>query len=455
MIRLMRPPARTSSSSTSVFSANVAMTSSVPCRLATPWYGNTSTTSPMCMFETSISIGSAPESSMVLKKIGAILPPTHRPPVRLFGTFGMSSPMNHSTEFVADLREDPVPTTSPTYAIWWPFCFSASICAGASVMPSRGFLSIASACRGMSGRDHASGAGLKSSVLVSPVTLNVVKVIFSGTSGRLVNHSASAQLRITRSACVFPARAFASTSWNASNIRSVFDSSSAAPSARSSTSSALIRGAMLYPPCMVPRMSTAFRLDTRGEETVPSSTAVSQLALTYAASSTPGGTRFSNKSISAASSPFGGFSSCSTREATCFASKGLGAMFSAARSATCASYSVRNVDAAREESAAQGEERGGVQRARAEPTARGGERRSARGRGHGRDQGGDPSDAPETPTLAQGRASRRRTARPLRSIVAAVGLGRDTTGEGKRDGQSRVLDARSAAAPRGRTPPEL
>jgi len=213
---------------------------------------------------------------------------------------------------------------------------------------------------------------------------------------------------------------------------------------------------MLYPPCMVPRISTAFRLDTKGEVAVPSSTAVSQLALTYAASSTPGGTRFSNRSISAASSPLGGFSSCSTSEATCFASKGLGAMFSAARSATCASYSVRNVDAAREESAAQGgrSEEGFSARAPSPPRAAASAARRA-DEATGAIKVATPLDAPETPTLAQGRASRRRTARPLRSIVAAVGLGRDTTGEEKRDGQSRVLDARSAAAPRGRTPPEL
>jgi hypothetical protein len=49
----------------------------------------------------------------------------------------------------------------------------------------------------MSGRLQASGAGDRSSVLVSPVTLNTVTVIFLGTSGRLVNHSASAQLCIT------------------------------------------------------------------------------------------------------------------------------------------------------------------------------------------------------------------------------------------------------------------
>ncbi|MNP67023.1 hypothetical protein D3C76_1628040 [compost metagenome] len=51
---------------------------------------------------------------MVLKKMGAILPPRQTPPARLFGTKGMSSPMNQSTELVADLREEPVPTTSPT-----------------------------------------------------------------------------------------------------------------------------------------------------------------------------------------------------------------------------------------------------------------------------------------------------------------------------------------------------
>jgi hypothetical protein len=41
---------------------------------------------------------------MVLKKIGAILEPRQTPPKRLFGTKGMSSPVNHSTELVADLR---------------------------------------------------------------------------------------------------------------------------------------------------------------------------------------------------------------------------------------------------------------------------------------------------------------------------------------------------------------
>ena len=71
-------------------------------------------TSPMLSLVTSTSMGRAPESSCVLKKIGAILPPKHTPPKRLLGTKGMSSPVCQITELVADLREEPVPTTSPT-----------------------------------------------------------------------------------------------------------------------------------------------------------------------------------------------------------------------------------------------------------------------------------------------------------------------------------------------------
>ena len=79
--------------------------------------------------------GSAPLSSIVLKKMGAILPPMHRPWPRLLGTKGMSSPMYHSTELVADLRDEPVPTTSPTYTSWKPFSLSSTICACASWIP--------------------------------------------------------------------------------------------------------------------------------------------------------------------------------------------------------------------------------------------------------------------------------------------------------------------------------
>jgi len=64
----------------------------------------------------------------------------------------------------------------------------------------------------MSGRLQASGAGDRSSVLVSPGTLNTVTVIFFSTSGRLVNHSASAHDCSTSLALALPALAFWATS---------------------------------------------------------------------------------------------------------------------------------------------------------------------------------------------------------------------------------------------------
>ena len=70
----------------------------------------------MFMASTSASNTNAPASSIVLKKIGATLAPIQIPPPRLLGTPGKSSPKNHKTELVADFREEPVPTTSPTKA---------------------------------------------------------------------------------------------------------------------------------------------------------------------------------------------------------------------------------------------------------------------------------------------------------------------------------------------------
>ena len=87
----------------------------------------------------------------------------------------------------------------------------------------------------MSGRLQASGAGERSSVLVSPGTLKTVTVIFSGTLGRLVNHSASAQLWMTALARALPALALAATSLKKSNISSVFLSALAAASATASS----------------------------------------------------------------------------------------------------------------------------------------------------------------------------------------------------------------------------
>ena len=80
-------------------------------------------------------------------------------------------------------------------------------------MPARGFFSMASAWKGMSGRVEASGAGDRSSVLVSPETLKTVRVSEAGTSGREVNHSASAQDWMTPLAVATPLSASTFTSW--------------------------------------------------------------------------------------------------------------------------------------------------------------------------------------------------------------------------------------------------
>ncbi len=88
----------------------------------------------------------------------------------------------------------------------------------------------------MSGRLHASGAGDRSSVLVSPVTLKTVTVILEATSGRVVNHSALDQLSMTSDANLLPAVAFSATSWKKSNISSVFFNAAAATAATSESS---------------------------------------------------------------------------------------------------------------------------------------------------------------------------------------------------------------------------
>mmetsp|Transcript_14442 Transcript_14442/g.19790 ORF Transcript_14442/g.19790 Transcript_14442/m.19790 type:complete len:274 (-) Transcript_14442:283-1104(-) len=269
----------------------------------------------------------------------------HTPPPRLLGTCGMSSPKNHRMELVALFREEPVPTTSPTYAKGKPRCFSCSnwltgptLPSTSGTTPSRAFFNMASACSGMSGRDQASGAGDRSSVLVSPPTLNTVTVILAGTSLREVNHSASAQDCSTCLAKALPALALASTSKNASNIRIVCFRPCAAsgPSVLSSNSPTSV--AMLYPPCMVPSNSVALSRDRMGLEASFLATALRNAALTYAASSTPGEMRFASKSFkNAASAPFGSplnvLNKC-TRFAVVSASRGLGTTPIAFRSAT-------------------------------------------------------------------------------------------------------------------------
>ena len=97
----------------------------------------------------------------------------------------------------------------------------------------------------MSGRLQASGAGDRSSVLVSPGTLNTVTGMQRGTSGRTVNHSASAQLCITSLAMALPACALMATSWKKSNISKVFFKACAANAATSAWSSKSISGLTL------------------------------------------------------------------------------------------------------------------------------------------------------------------------------------------------------------------
>ena len=49
-----------------------------------------------------------------MKKISAILEASTMPPRCLLGTCGIRSPIHHTSELDADLRLEPVPTTSPT-----------------------------------------------------------------------------------------------------------------------------------------------------------------------------------------------------------------------------------------------------------------------------------------------------------------------------------------------------
>ncbi len=110
---------------------------------------------------------------------------------------------------------------------------------------------------------------------------------------------------------------------------------SAAVGARESVSNASINVCTLYPPCMVPNSFTAFFASIRGLFVLPLTMAVRKSALTYAASSTPGGTRCVKRFSRKSSSPLGGFSSSFTRSEHCAALMGFGTTPMAARSATC------------------------------------------------------------------------------------------------------------------------
>ena len=117
-------------------------------------------------------------------------------------------------------------------------------------------------------------------MLVSPVTLNTVTVILSGMSGLDVYHSASAHDSSTLSAAALASGVddadlcTSTTSWKASKTRRVCLSCLAAVS-RSSASvldSSVTSVPTLYPPCIVPRSSTARTGDMRVAGTSPSAT---------------------------------------------------------------------------------------------------------------------------------------------------------------------------------------
>ena len=58
---------------------------------------------------------------------------------------GISSPICHNTELVADFLDEPVPTTSPTNTSGLPFSFNSSIVSNGLSRPSLGILNIANA----------------------------------------------------------------------------------------------------------------------------------------------------------------------------------------------------------------------------------------------------------------------------------------------------------------------
>ena len=162
----------------------------------------------------------------------------------MLGIKGISSPICHKTELVADFLEEPVPTTSPTKATGKPFSFNLFIVSIGSVIPSRGILYIAKACKGMSGLDQASGAGERSSVFVSPGTLKILAFINFGVSGLDVNHSASAQeTKIFLALGDFFDNS--AMSLKASKISKVLDNASTAISPHSSSSISSINGSTL------------------------------------------------------------------------------------------------------------------------------------------------------------------------------------------------------------------
>src|SRR6185369_17019508 len=214
MISGMRPPARNSSATVLGLMVNLERVFLPDSSVMTPFLESITITSPVFMPVTSALSGSAPESWAVVKNLGAMTPPMITPAVFLLGTQGSSSPMAPRTELQADLREEPVATTTPTNATWKPSLRNLAMVARPSL---KRVLPMARECSGMSGRLQASPAGEKSSVLISPSTLYTLTLNVSGTPLRLVNQSASAHdLRTFAAAAFLPVVASLATSSKAS-----------------------------------------------------------------------------------------------------------------------------------------------------------------------------------------------------------------------------------------------
>ena len=149
----------------------------------------------------------------MLKKMGAMTPPMMTPPRRLLGTKGMSSPMAHWHALQADLRDEPVPTTSPTKATWKPAArYSAMVfrpAREAGLAHGQGVERDVRAGGGVAGRREVVGVDLA-------VDRKTLTFMVAGTPWRAVNHSASAQDSSTFLASAFLALASASTSSKAS-----------------------------------------------------------------------------------------------------------------------------------------------------------------------------------------------------------------------------------------------
>ena len=203
MIRLMRPPARTSSSSTSFFSANSATVS--------PFFIERAVVRVDVDHVAHLEPG---DVDLDRQRAGVFLRVEEDRRDLAAEADAAEALVGHERDVLAGV---------PRSRCWWRSCGRAGADHVADVGDQvalrlevldelrsgracrllrarcRGARSSASPaqCSGMSGRLQASGAGDRSSVLVSPVTLNTVTVIFCGTSGRLVNHSASAQLCTT------------------------------------------------------------------------------------------------------------------------------------------------------------------------------------------------------------------------------------------------------------------